>query len=103
MIKTAIHAGVCGFTTTVTARSEDMQNVTLEITSTCDKIRGLAAALKIPSMRTRRSATALTGWFNARSARISRAAALAAWCPAASSNPCRWRAVSRSPPLPLSQ
>ena len=48
MIKTAIHAGVCGFTTTVTARSEDMQNVTLEITSTCDKIRGLAAALKDP-------------------------------------------------------
>ena len=46
MIRTTIQAGVCGFTTTVTARSEDMQNVTLEITSTCDKICGLAVDLR---------------------------------------------------------
>ena len=45
MIKTAIQAGICGFSTMVRARSDDMQNVTLEITSTCDKIRGLAADL----------------------------------------------------------
>jgi len=42
MIRTTIQAGICGFNTTVIARSDDMQNVTLEITSTCDKIRGLA-------------------------------------------------------------
>jgi major membrane immunogen (membrane-anchored lipoprotein) len=30
----------------VFARSEDMQNVTFEITSTCDKIRGLASDLE---------------------------------------------------------
>ncbi len=47
MIKTTIQAGICGFTTTVLACSEDMQNVTLQITSTCDKIRGLAADLGI--------------------------------------------------------
>ena len=45
MVKTTIQAGICGFNTTVTARSDDMQNVSLEVTSTCEKIRGLAADL----------------------------------------------------------
>ncbi len=42
MIRTEIEAGICGFRTTVEARSEDSQNVTFTITSTCDKIRALA-------------------------------------------------------------
>lgn len=45
MTRTEIQAGICSFTTTVIARSDDIQNVTLEITSTCDKIRELAADL----------------------------------------------------------
>lgn len=48
MIRTTINAGVCGFHTLVTARSDDMQMVTMEITSECEKIRGLAEALTIP-------------------------------------------------------
>ena len=48
MIRTTINAGVCGFHTTVIARSDDMQMVTLEIASECEKIRGLAEALRIP-------------------------------------------------------
>ena len=41
MVKTTIHAGICGFTTTVVATSDDMQNVTFEIESDCDNIRSL--------------------------------------------------------------
>ena len=48
MIRTTINAGVCGFHTTVTARSDDMQMVTLQIASECQKIRALAEALKDP-------------------------------------------------------
>ncbi len=48
MIRTTIRAGVCGFCTEVTARSEDGQNVSLEIASDCEKIRGLAESLKSP-------------------------------------------------------
>jgi hypothetical protein len=48
MIRTAINAGVCGFHTVVTARSDDMQMVNLEIASECEKIRGLAEALRLP-------------------------------------------------------
>jgi hypothetical protein len=48
MISTMINAGVCGFHTTVVARSDDMQMVTLEIESECAKISGLAEALKTP-------------------------------------------------------
>ncbi len=48
MIRTAINAGVCGFHTTVAARSDDMQMVSLEIASDCEKIRGLAEALAAP-------------------------------------------------------
>jgi hypothetical protein len=48
VIKTAIKAGVCGFRTTVIARSDDMQNVTLSIESDCEKIEGLAEGLSAP-------------------------------------------------------
>ena len=48
MIRTTINAGVCGFHTTITARSDDMQMVTLELESECEKIRGLAEALTTP-------------------------------------------------------
>jgi hypothetical protein len=40
-----IEAGVCGFRTSATAVSEDVQNVTCEVTSDCEKIRALAAAI----------------------------------------------------------
>ena len=43
--KATIHAGVCGFQTTVAAASPDDQNVTLTIETDCDKIRALADAL----------------------------------------------------------
>jgi hypothetical protein len=45
MVVTDIQAGICGFRTTVHARSDDMQNVTLELESTCEKISALAAKL----------------------------------------------------------
>jgi hypothetical protein len=48
MIRTTIKAGVCGFRTLVKARSDDMQNVTLEIESDCEKIRGVAEGLHAP-------------------------------------------------------
>lgn len=48
MIRTKIRAGVCGFTTTVVARPDDMQNVSLSIESDCEKIRGVAENLKAP-------------------------------------------------------
>lgn len=41
--KAVIGAGVCGFATTVTATSDDMQNVTFEIESNCENIKQLAA------------------------------------------------------------
>jgi hypothetical protein len=48
MIRTTIEAGVCGFKTTVRARSDDLQNVTLEVESDCEKIRGIAEGLTGP-------------------------------------------------------
>ncbi len=48
MIRTTINAGVCGLHSTVAARSDDMQMVTLQIASDCEKIRGLAEELKTP-------------------------------------------------------
>lgn len=42
-VKTVIGAGVCGFTTTITAESDDMQNVSFEIESDCENIQCLAA------------------------------------------------------------
>lgn len=47
MVVTKIAAGICGFHTTAHARSDDMQNVTLEVTSTCEKISAMAAGLGI--------------------------------------------------------
>jgi hypothetical protein len=41
-----VQAGVCGFATTVTADSPDDQMVTLEVETDCQKIAGLAAALR---------------------------------------------------------
>jgi hypothetical protein len=41
-----VQAGVCGFVTTVTANSPDDQMVTLEIETDCEKIAGLAEALR---------------------------------------------------------
>ena len=41
-----VDAGVCGFRTTVVALSPDDQNVTFEIVSGCEKIRGVANALQ---------------------------------------------------------
>ena len=43
--RAAIEAGVCGFTTVVTAESDDMQNVSFEIESDCETIRQLASDL----------------------------------------------------------
>ena len=40
-----IHAGVCGFQTSVAAESPDDQNVTLTIETDCEKIGALADAL----------------------------------------------------------
>jgi hypothetical protein len=48
MIRTIINAGICGFKTTVQARADDQQCITLEIASDCEKIRGLAADLIQP-------------------------------------------------------
>jgi len=42
MTKATINAGVCGFTTTVVAESDDMQNVRFEIVSDCENIKRLA-------------------------------------------------------------
>ena len=41
-----VQAGVCGFSTTVTADSPDDQMVTLEMETDCQKIAGLAEALR---------------------------------------------------------
>jgi len=46
MVITEIQAGVCGFRTTVKGGSDDMQNITVEIESTCDKIKALAADIR---------------------------------------------------------
>lgn len=43
--KATISAGVCGFTTEVTATCEDGQNVTFVVASPCEKIQALATVL----------------------------------------------------------
>ena len=45
-VNTEVDAGTCGFHTGVRAVSEDSQHVVFDIASTCEKIRGLASALK---------------------------------------------------------
>lgn len=47
MVKATIKAGVCGFTTTVTACSDDMQNVSFEIESDCENIKKLAKVFPV--------------------------------------------------------
>lgn len=47
MVKTTVKAGVCGFTTVITAQSDDMQNVTFTIETDCDNVRKLAASLPV--------------------------------------------------------
>lgn len=47
-VRGTIQAGICGFTTEVVATSEDSQHVTLQVESTCDNIRQLAA--KLPTL-----------------------------------------------------
>ena len=44
--RAVVGAGICGFTTTVTAASDDMQNVSFEIETDCETIRTLAAELR---------------------------------------------------------
>jgi len=43
--KVEIEAGVCGFRTTACMTSEDNQNVTFDVQSTCEKIQRLGALL----------------------------------------------------------
>ncbi len=45
MVNATVKAGVCGFTTRITATSEDEQHVVLQVVSDCEKIRRLAAAI----------------------------------------------------------
>lgn len=40
-----IYAGICGFTTTVVATTEDKQHVTLEVTSNCPDVQRIAKKL----------------------------------------------------------
>ena len=47
MIKTTVKAGVCGFTTRISADSEDEQHVTIGIETDCEKIRKLADSLPV--------------------------------------------------------
>jgi len=43
---TRVHAGVCGFVTTITAQAPDEQMVSFDITSDCTRITELAEALR---------------------------------------------------------
>jgi hypothetical protein len=45
MIRTNVDGGICGFQTEIEAVSEDSQNVVFKVTSTCEKISGLAKKL----------------------------------------------------------
>lgn len=45
MARSRIYAGICGFTTTVEATSEDRQHVTLQIESNCPDVLRLAKKL----------------------------------------------------------
>ncbi len=44
-VRTKVEAGVCGFVTEITAVSDDGQTVAFAVTSTCEKVKGLAAHL----------------------------------------------------------
>lgn len=47
LVKAKIKAGVCGFTTHVTAESDDSQNVSFSIETDCETIKRLAAVLPV--------------------------------------------------------
>jgi hypothetical protein len=47
VVLTEIAAGICGFRTSVRASSDDMQNVALEVSSTCEKISAMAARMGV--------------------------------------------------------
>lgn len=46
-VRTTIQAGVCGFTTEITAGADDEQQVQFTIASPCANIQGLATALPV--------------------------------------------------------
>ena len=45
MVRATVKAGICGFTSVITAASDDMQNVTFAIETDCETIEQLAAVL----------------------------------------------------------
>ena len=47
MTKARIDAGICGFITNITASSEDDQNVSFKIVSSCEKIQELAKLIPV--------------------------------------------------------
>jgi hypothetical protein len=47
VVRVTINAGVCGFTTIVTAESDDMQNVSFKIESDCENISKLAGLISV--------------------------------------------------------
>jgi glycosyltransferase A (GT-A) superfamily protein (DUF2064 family) len=46
MVTTVVDAGICGFKTTITADSDDGQNVSMEIKSDCPDIQAMSESLK---------------------------------------------------------
>ena len=46
MVEATVKAGVCGFTSVITAESDDMQNVSFTIETDCETIERLAAVLQ---------------------------------------------------------
>lgn len=47
MVKSTIKAGICGFTTYVTAESDDSQSISFNIETDCENIKKLAMVLPI--------------------------------------------------------
>lgn len=47
MVKATMKAGICGFTTMISAQSDDMQNVSFVVETDCENIRKLAANLPV--------------------------------------------------------
>ena len=47
MVTATVRAGVCGFTSVITAASDDMQNVSFTVETDCDTIKKLAAGLPV--------------------------------------------------------
>lgn len=47
MVTATVRAGVCGFTSVITATSDDMQNVSFAVETDCETIKKLAASLPV--------------------------------------------------------